>query len=80
MQQAIALLLLPVWIVCEWIARTHGYRGSEPMTIRMIVVIAAVYLTAFLGSRRKLVAGILFAVGAISLTVKVIGVSPSLKS
>jgi hypothetical protein len=59
--------------VCEWVARTDGYRGSELMTIRMIAVIAVVYLTAFLGSRRKLVAGILFAVGAISLTVKVIG-------
>ena len=47
-QQTIALLLLPAWIVCEWIARTDGYRGSELMSIRMIAVIAAVYLTAFL--------------------------------
>ena len=67
-QQTFALLLLPAWIVCEWIARTEGYRGSELMTIRMIAMIAAVYLTAFLGSQRRLVRGILFATGAIALT------------
>ena len=72
-QQTIALLLLPAWIVCEWIARTDGYRGSELMTIRMIAVIAAVYLTAFLGSQRKLVSGMLFAAGAIALTVIAVG-------
>ena len=66
-QQTIVLLLLPAWIVCEWIARTDGYRGSELMSIRMIAVIAAVYLTAFLGSQRKLVGGVLFAAGAIAL-------------
>ena len=72
-QQTIALLLLPAWIVCEWIARTDGYRGSELMSIRMIAVIAAVYLTAFLGSDKKLVAGILFASGAIVITVTAVG-------
>src|SRR5271167_4158836 len=41
-QQTIALLLLPAWIVCEWVARTDGYRGSELMSVRMIAVIAAV--------------------------------------
>jgi uncharacterized membrane protein len=72
-QQTIALLLLPAWIVCEWIARTDGYRGSELMSIRMIAVIAAVYLTAFLGSQRKLAGGILFAAGAIALPVIAVG-------
>jgi uncharacterized membrane protein len=72
-QQTIALLLLPAWIVCEWIARTDGYRGSELMSIRMIAVIAAVYLTGFLGSDKKLVAGILFASGAIVITVTAVG-------
>lgn len=72
-QETIALLLLPAWIVCEWIARTDGYRGSELMSIRMIAVIAAVYLTAFLTSERKLVSGILFATGAIVLTVTAVG-------
>lgn len=72
-QQTIALLLLPAWIVCEWVARTDGYRGSELMSARMIAVIAAVYLTAFLGSQRKLVGGILFAAGAIVLTLTVAG-------
>jgi uncharacterized membrane protein len=72
-QETIALLLLPAWIVCEWAARTDGYRGSELMSIRMVAVIAAAYLTAFLGSRRKLVADVMFALGAIVLTVVVIG-------
>ncbi|HVP55379.1 MAG TPA: DUF2157 domain-containing protein [Candidatus Eisenbacteria bacterium] len=66
-QQTIALLLLPSWIVCEWIARTDGYRGSELMNIRIIAVIAAVYLTAFVSSQRKLVSGVLFAAGAVAL-------------
>ena len=73
LQQTIALLLLPAWIVCEWIARTDGYRGSELMSIRIIAVIAAVYLTAFLGSDKKLVAGIVFASGAIVITVTAVG-------
>lgn len=72
-QQTISLLLLPAWIVCEWIARTDGYRGSELMSVRMIAVIAAVYLTAFLGSQRKLVSAILFATGAIVLTITAVG-------
>jgi uncharacterized membrane protein len=72
-QETMALLLLPAWIVCEWVARTEGYRGSELMSIRMIAVIAAVYLTAFLGSKRKLVGDILFAVGAIVLAVVTVG-------
>jgi uncharacterized membrane protein len=72
-QQTMATLLLPAWIVCEWIARTDGYRGSELMSIRMVAVIAAVYLTAFLGSDKKLVGGILFATAAIVLTVIVSG-------
>jgi len=64
-QQTIAMVLLPAWIVCEWMARTDGYRGSELMGLRMTAVIAALYLTAFLGSPRKLVAGVLFALGAV---------------
>src|SRR5271165_2297147 len=72
-QQSMALLLLPLWIVCEWIARTDGYRGSEVTAIRMVAVIAAVYLTAFLGSRRKLVSWILFAAGVSVLTVSAPG-------
>src|SRR5271165_1658967 len=72
-QETIALLLLPAWIVCEWVARTDGYRGSELMSVRMIAVFVAVYLTAFLGSNKKLVARILFATGAIVLTATAVG-------
>src|SRR5215813_1184165 len=72
-QQTIALLLLPAWIVCEWIARTDGYRSAELTGLRIIAVIGVVYLTAFLDSQRKLVSGILFAAGAIALVVVAVG-------
>jgi len=72
-QQTIALLLLPAWIVCEWIARTDGYRSAELTGLRIIAVIGVVHLTAFLDSQRKLVSGILFAAGAIALVVVAVG-------
>jgi uncharacterized membrane protein len=68
-QQTISLLLLPTWIICEWSARTDGYRGSELFVIRMLTVFAAVYLTAFLGEKKKLVFGVLFAAGCVGVVV-----------
>ncbi len=68
-QQTITLLLLPTWIICEWSVRTDGYRGSELFIIRMLTVFAVVYLTAFLGEKKKLVFGVLFAAGCIGVVV-----------
>src|ERR1019366_2979675 len=68
-QQTISLLLVPAWLVCEWSARTDGYRGSELFTARMITVFAAVYLTAFLQSKKKLVFGLLFGAASVALIV-----------
>ena len=68
-QQTMSLLLLPAWIICEWSARTDGYRGSEVLVVRMVAVFAAVYLTAFLAEKKKLVFGVLFAAGSIALVV-----------
>ena len=52
-QQTISMLLAPAWIVCEWSARTDGYQGSQLFMMRMVVVFAAVYLTAFLQSKKQ---------------------------
>jgi uncharacterized membrane protein len=66
-QQTIAMLLIPAWILSEWWARTDGYRGAELYGMRMLAMFAVVYLTAFVGSRRKLVSGVVFAAAAIAL-------------
>jgi uncharacterized membrane protein len=68
-QQTISLLLVPAWIICEWSARTDGYRSSDLFIARMITVFAAVYLTAFLQSKKKLVFGLLFGAASVALIV-----------
>ena len=50
-QQVCLLLLAPAWLVCEWSYRASVYRGGEVYCLRMVAVIAAVYLTAFLHFR-----------------------------
>jgi uncharacterized membrane protein len=71
-QQTITLLLLPAWIVCEWWACTVGYRGAEQFAMRLIAVIGAVYLTAFLRSQKELVVDTLFGAGAIALAAAIV--------
>jgi uncharacterized membrane protein len=66
-QQTLTLLLVPAWIVCEWTDRANLYGGSETYLARIVAVISAVYLAAFLHSRKRVVFGILFAVGAVLL-------------
>jgi uncharacterized membrane protein len=66
-QQTLALLLVPAWLLSEWMDRAYYYNGSGVYLARMIAVIAAVYLTAFLYSRRRVVFGLLFGVGGIVL-------------
>jgi len=68
-QQTSALLLVPAWLISEWTYRAGVYSGSDVYLCRMIAVLAAVYLTAFLHSRRRVVFGILFAVAGVALLV-----------
>ena len=68
-QQTLTLLLVPAWIVCEWSQRTEGYSSATIFLARMGLVIGAVYLTAFLHSKKRAVFGILFAVGAVLVAV-----------
>jgi uncharacterized membrane protein len=70
-QQTFTLLLLPAWIISEWTSRIGSYGGLQVYVARMLMVIGAVYLAAFLHSRKRAVFGILFAVGAVVLPVAV---------
>jgi uncharacterized membrane protein len=68
-QQTLSLLLVPAWLISEWTYRASVYDGAQIYLARMIAVIAAVYLTGFLHSRKRLVFGILFGVSAVVLCV-----------
>jgi uncharacterized membrane protein len=68
-QQTLALLLAPAWLISEWGERAGVYDGSGPYLWRIIAVLAAVYLTAWLHSRRRAVFGILFGVAGVALMV-----------
>jgi len=61
-QQTLALLLVPAWIFCELGYRMDGYIGDDAYMGRLLFVWAILYVTFFLGSRRKAVRGILFGV------------------
>jgi uncharacterized membrane protein len=65
-QQILALLLVPSWIICELSYRMEWHIGSDVYIGRLFFVGAILYVTFFLGSRRKAVEGILFAAGAIA--------------
>jgi uncharacterized membrane protein len=70
-QQVLFLLLVPAWLISEWSYWASDFGGFEVYLARMIAVVAAVYLTAFIHSRRKAVAGILFGVAAVALVIAV---------
>ncbi|MGB9408592.1 MAG: DUF2157 domain-containing protein [Terracidiphilus sp.] len=64
-QQTLALLLFPAWIFSEFAFAADGYIGANVYAGRFLITWAVLYLTFFLGSKRRIVQGILFAVGAI---------------
>ena len=65
-QQTLTLLLAPAWMVSE-IAFHANWRIGEDIYIgRFLLVWGILYLTFFIGSKRKIVQGILFAAGAIA--------------
>jgi uncharacterized membrane protein len=70
-QQTLTLLLAPAWIVSEWMDRANDYGGGITYLARLLAVVAAVYLTGFLRSRRRGVSSILFAAGTLLLPVAV---------
>ena len=64
-QQTLALLLFPLWLLSEFTYYAEYHIGANVYVGRFAVVWAVLYLTFFLGSKRRIVQGFLFAVGAI---------------
>jgi uncharacterized membrane protein len=65
-QEILTLLLIPAWMLSELSFYAEGHIGKVVYPGRFLVVWAVLYLTFFLGSRRKAVQGILFAVAAVA--------------
>lgn len=68
-QQTLVLLLVPAWMISELTYYTERHIGQDVYLGRMLFAWAVLYLTVFLGSKRKAVQGILFAVAAIATIV-----------
>jgi hypothetical protein len=64
-QQTLTLLLFPAWILSEFLFSADEHIGTNVYAGRFLIVWAVLYLTFFLGSKRKILQGILFTVGAI---------------
>jgi len=65
-QQTLTLLLFPAWILSEFSYYAEGHIGENVYVGRFLIVWAVLYLTFFIGSKCKIVRGILFAVAAIA--------------
>jgi uncharacterized membrane protein len=71
-QQTLTLLLFPAWLLSEFSYYAEGHIGANVYEGRFLVVWAILYLTFFLGSKRKIVQGILYAVAAIASVVGIV--------
>ena len=71
-QQTLTLLLFPAWLLSEFSYYAEGHIGENVYAGRFLIVWAVLYLTFFLGSKRRIVQGILFAVAAIASVVGVV--------
>jgi uncharacterized membrane protein len=71
-QQILTLLLFPTWLFCELSYYSEGRIGQDIYLGRFLLVWAALYLTIFLGSRRGIVQGVLFAAASISALVGIV--------
>jgi uncharacterized membrane protein len=68
-QQTLTLLLAPAWMLSEIAFRANWRIGEDVYIGRFLFVWAILYLTFFLGSKRRIVQGILFAASAIAAAV-----------
>jgi uncharacterized membrane protein len=68
-QQTLTLLLVPAWLISEWMYRASVYDGAQVYLARVVAVLAAVYLTGFLHSQKRVVFGILFGASAAVLCI-----------
>ena len=76
-QQTLALLLVPAWMFCEFESRANWHIGEYTYEGRMLFAWSILYITFFVGSRRKVVQGILFSVSAAA---SIIGVGMMLEN
>jgi hypothetical protein len=65
-QQTLTLLLIPAWMISEFSYYSENHIGQGAYVGRFMFVWAVLYLTFLLGSRRRAVQGILFAVSAVA--------------
>ena len=79
-QQTLTLLLFPAWIFSEFSFAAEGHIGQDVYIGRFLIVWAVLYLTVFLGSKHKIVQGILFAAAAISALVGILLMAESWRS
>jgi hypothetical protein len=68
-QQTLTLLLFPAWILSEFSYYADGHIGENVYAGRFLIVWAVLYLTFFIGSKRRILRGILIAVAAIASVV-----------
>jgi uncharacterized membrane protein len=71
-QETLTMLLFPAWILSEFSYAAEGHIGESVYAGRFLIVWAVLYLTFFLGSKHKIVQGILFAVAAIGSVVGIV--------
>jgi uncharacterized membrane protein len=79
-QQILTFLLFPAWMFSEISFYAQGHIGEAVYNGRFLFVWAVLYLTHFLGSKRKIVQGVLFAIAAIAAVVGVVGMLQSWRS
>ena len=68
-QQTLTLLLFPAWMFSEFEFYAESHIGSDVYLGRLLIVWAILYLTVFLGSKRRITQGILFAASAVAAIV-----------
>jgi len=71
-QQTLTLLLVSAWVFSELAYSTEHQIGQSAYLGRFLFVWAILYVTFFLGSRRKVVRGILFGAAAVAAVVGIV--------
>lgn len=79
-QQTLTLLLFPAWAASEMSYAAQAHIGADVYLGRFLIVWAILYLTVFLGSRHKIVQGILFAAAAIAALIGILLMAESWRS
>jgi uncharacterized membrane protein len=71
-QQTLTLLLIPAWLLSELAYDSQNHIGQSVYMGRFLFAWSVLYLTLFLGSKRKAVQGIMFAAAAVAAVTGVV--------